>query len=408
MLRKGRSRLLGVILPNLQSKRYAVFLSSFKSCAEENNYNVRIYWPRRNSREEEDALIQQARSDMVEGLALFSGFAKEREQGEAGPMKIVYVERKPSFAADYIGFDFARAGEEMARQILQDGHRRVYVITESLNCSHTEAFYGSLTGVLSAGGCKVSAIQTDQRRQSQNILRGLDHIRPDAVVCSCLDFAQDAQNILATFFQREMPAVYTLSHIFTLPEGHFRKYELNYGQLGNKTARQLIRQIEHQEEELPPAEQLVENTGFRCWAPMPVSHPSTRPLNVLTLDNPAALATRQMAHLYTSYTGVPVNVTISSYDEIYEIFSNLDNDSTFDVLRLDTTWLNWFAEKLLLPLDEIDPTIRTVLDDFLPGTPEHYSYVNGKLYALPYSPSTQLMFYRTDLFSSPICKRTFQ
>ena len=41
---------------------------------------------------------------------------------------------------------------------------------------------------------------------------------------------------------------------------------------------------------------------------------------------------------------------ILSYDEIYEAFNSLDETSRFDILRLDMTWLSWFAQKLLRPL----------------------------------------------------------
>ena len=41
------------------------------------------------------------------------------------------------------------------------------------------------------------------------------------------------------------------------------------------------------------------------------------------------------------------------------------------------------------------------------GVPEHYCRVHGQIYALPVTPSVQILYYRKDLFESPICKRTY-
>ena len=111
--------------------------------------------------------------------------------------------------------------------------------------------------------------------------------------------------------------------------------------------------------------------------------------------------------MFTQKTGIDVNVCILSYDEIYEAFNSLDETSRFDILRLDVTWLSWFAQKLLRPLSEIDENIENSLGQYVEGVPEHYCRVHGQIYALPVTPSVQILYYRKDLFESPICKRTY-
>ena len=41
------------------------------------------------------------------------------------------------------------------------------------------------------------------------------------------------------------------------------------------------------------------------------------------------------------------------------------------------------------------------------GTAEQYAYVNGVMYAVPNTPSTQMLFYRRDLFTSAIYRRMY-
>ena len=74
---------------------------------------------------------------------------------------------------------------------------------------------------------------------------------------------------------------------------------------------------------------------------------------------------------------------------------------------MDVTWLSWFSEKLLMPLTQIDADISGCLSDFLEGTPENYAIVHGDIYTLPSTPSVQMLFYRKDLFESPIYKRMY-
>lgn len=48
------------------------------------------------------------------------------------------------------------------------------------------------------------------------------------------------------------------------------------------------------------------------------------------------------------------------------------------------------------------------LDDFIPSLLDHYGYYKGKLYALPYKPDAQILFYRKDLFEDIRNRELFQ
>lgn len=410
ILRKGHARLLGVLLPDLHAQRYTDFYQSFKTYAENHGYTVRHYLPRQGSREAETAALLEARSDMVAGLALFSGFLHEKDylpEEVASPMRLLYVERCPDRPANTLSFQDAEAGAALGQRVAAMHLRRVCLLTERLVFSHAAAFERAFADMLDKAGCQLQVVQTDSRRKAQNILQGLENDFPDAIVCTTLEFATEVRHILSSFYDRPAPPILTLSPLQTMPEASAIKYELNYRLLGHAAARRLIHQIEQPGED---RHQTLANTGFRQWAPpaLLLKDQTVRPLNLLTLDSPTAYAMKHMSKLYTRQTGVPVQITICAYDEIYEAFNHLREASIYDVLRLDVTWLSWFAEKILRPLDDIDPTVLDDLQHFLPGTPERYAYSNGRLFALPSTPSTQMLFYRSDLFSDPINRRLFQ
>lgn len=56
---------------------------------------------------------------------------------------------------------------------------------------------------------------------------------------------------------------------------------------------------------------------------------------------------------------------------------------------------------------EIAPELPELLENFSAEVGHHFSQIDGKAYALPFDASTQLLFYRRDLFEDPTVKRMF-
>lgn len=411
-LRKGHTNLLAVILPNMRSKQYIDFYSGFKAYAEMHHYNVLVQSSGDNNHETEIAAVQQIRSYMASGIAVFSSFRDDCENnpytaGNGQPSQneqLLFVDRQVSFSSNFIGFDYELAGKELAGKAIREGYTNICLLTGSLTLSNESDFHRGFLHALSGTRCKVKHIQTDAYRKRQNIMQLFNDERPQAIFISNYDFAEGVKDIYNMFYFSESLPIYTISPLFTMPENDFIKYELNYRKLGNMAAKQLIDSLEKGQAEHAT---ILDNSGFRNWYAHIINSPSKKPLNILTLDTPSAHSLRHLSNLYTQKTGTPVHITIYSYDEIYEVFSSMNSSSVFDVLRLDVTWLSWFAEKILQPLDDIDPDVNNDLPSFVPGIVEPYAFVNGRLYTLPYTPSIQLLFYRKDLFESPINKRMY-
>ena len=409
ILRRGQANLLGVLMPNLTDKSCLDFYTSFRACAEAHQYVVRLYLRHFSGQNAEENAIQEARSDMVRGLAVFSTeYLRQKEAPRPEPenMRLLYVERHPFAGTDYIGFDYRQAGQDIARRVMKKAPRRLLLVTGNLRYSNEADFFRGFSRETEGTGVQVTALHIHHDREHISLLQTPEIAQADAVICSRIELADAARDILSTFYKGKMPDIYTISPLYTLPENSYIKYELNYRQLGDAAAHRMIARLEST---AAPEERLLENTGFRSWSPAPMrASGSMAPINMITLDSPAAYIARDMSRLYTQETGIPVNITIYSYDETYEIFNNLRKGSSFDVIRLDVSWMSWFAEKLLLPLGQLSPGIDKELTGFLPGLLERFCYVNGVPYALPGSPSTQMLFYRTDLFTDAMCRRIFR
>ena len=413
-LRKGQSNLLGVILPNLRSKQYIDFYLSFKHYAESQNYSVLLELNNDNNRDTEINAIQQLRSYMACGIATFTCFKNKNEitpydialDSSNSTNNILFVERKPDFSDVFIGFDYKKAGQELAKKAVEKNYHSICLLTGSLALANELDFYNGFMEIISKSTCYVNHVQTDIYRQKQNIIHIFNGKRLEAIFISNYGFAESVKDIYSSFHnsEKQLP-IYAVSPLFTLPENDFIKYELNYSKLGNAAAKKLIKIISTPSSS--SSFEILKETGFRDWFSHLTINMAKHPLHVLTLDDPSSYALQHLAHLYTKKTGVPVHISIYSYNEIYEAFNAMNKDSIFDILRLDVTWLSWFAEKILQPLEQIDSTIVEDMHSFIPNLSNHYSYVNGKLYCLPMTPSMQLLFYRKDLFESPVLKRTY-
>jgi multiple sugar transport system substrate-binding protein len=256
----------------------------------------------------------------------------------------------------------------------------------------------------------VTHIQTDLFRKNQSAIQIFAAGTPEGIFCSNHDFAQTIKDVWENFYPSARTSIYTVSPVFTMPESSYTKYELNYRQLGQASAKFLV---SNQDEPSTGHHTVLHNTGFRTWSSTVPSHHSSRKsspgsrLRLLTLESPAAEAMRTLSLIYSHTTGVEVDVSVFPYEDIHGVFDSMETSSAYDVVRLDVTWLSWYAGRILRPLAGIDPTITDILGTFVDGIERKYSFVGDTLYALPESPSNQLLFYRKDLLESTVLRRLY-
>jgi multiple sugar transport system substrate-binding protein len=406
-LRKGASNLLAAIVPNINSKQYMEFYVSFKNYAESHNYAAQLYITNDNP-EAEQSVLNEIKSSMAAGVAAISCSSTAdniyRDLGYEDNYNIIFVERDPGFTCSYIGFDYSKAGAYLAGCALEKNYTSIGLITGDLNRSNEAAFYNSFMQTIGKNKCIVNHIQTDHYRKNHNILQMLNGASLQALFVSNYGFAENVKDINQSFNSGNNTKIYTVSPIFTMPENDFIKYELNYRYLGIIAAEALIKVAEKKEVKFPI---LLDNTGYRNWFPNIKFKEESEPINVLTIDSPEAYTMKSLSRMYTQKTGIDVNITVYSYDEMYEAFTNMSESSVFDVIRLDVTWLSWFAEKILQPLDQLDSNIASLFNQFLDGVVERYSIINNRIYTLPSTPSMMLLYYRKDLFNSSVLKRIY-
>lgn len=406
-LREGRSNTLVIMLPNLFDRQYADLYTSFRHCAESRGFQVSLYLSDNNPQHEKEQL-QDIRAMAPAGIATLTTIAGEEDvyaQAGFSPSEVLFIGHRPHEGCCSIGFDDAECGRALGIRALQ--YRNVALVTESMGLRSQRDFHSGFESVVAqspachmalyekAGTIRTAAIAMDVFAATP---------APEAVFVTNYGLAQVIRNIGQSFFADQKTDIYTLSPIFTMPENDFEKYELNYRLLGKEAAQTLLHSISGKASEKKAY--VLPNYGFRTWQAARVS--DAKCLTIMTLDSPTAHIMRNMARLYTRATGVGVKISIFSYDGVHEMLSTLNQHNAFDIIRLDATWLTWFAERIYEPLEKLDPSIVGLLDTFLPNIAPYYGKQPGGLYALPETPSPQMLFYRQDLFENSVIQRLYK
>lgn len=411
-LRKGTSNLLAVLMPDIINRKYVDFYLSFKHYAESHGYSVTLYLTNDNS-QTEISMLSAIRSEMAAGLAAFSSQANSKADvySAAGftEKDVIFIERAYQKNWSYLGFDYHLAGSALALKCSEKGLHSVILVTENLEYTSQREFYdGFMEKISPSGQCSVRAIQTDSLHCNNHFLQALSEVStPDAIFFTDQHLAECYYDIEQTFYPHLKPAIYAVTPLQTMPSTNFRRYELNYRLLGKTAAKRLIEQ--HKAESYSVEKQIIPNDGLSNWLQdSPALHGKHRQLTVLTLDSPTARAMENVSRLYMDGTGIDVKIAISSYDGIHEILSSESNLALYDVIRLDHTWLPWFGQKIFTPLERLDSNIAQTLSGFLPGLHPRYTSVQNVIYALPETPSAQMLFYRKDLFESTVLQRLYK
>lgn len=406
-LRKGNSHHLALILPYTKLKKYMDFQRGFLEYAKSKGFNVLIYNSSSTSQKSEKKLIEESRANFANGIAIISNCLADNcyNDYEDEKFKILYVERKQKLNADFIGFDYTLAGKDLAQHVEAKNYNNIVFISEKLEHSNISELYNAFLKNISKDK-SIRPIFSSEQKLVRHIIEN-DYIQnADCIVCSCLSYANIAQEILESFCSNSKAKLICISPSYILPNKSIDQYELNYRLLGYLAAKKLIYKIENKNYKSIKA---PKNYGFKTFVPakIDVKIKKNQELNILNLNSPNIPVMKNLAKLYKEYSGININIDVLNYSDLYNAYECMDSSSKYDILRLDVNWLPWFSKRLLEPLENLDNNIKHSTDIYLNGLNNKYAYVNNKLFALPFSPSSQILVCRKDLFEAEIYKRLY-
>ncbi|HDL3921598.1 TPA: extracellular solute-binding protein, partial [Mannheimia haemolytica] len=128
-------------------------------------------------------------------------------------------------------------------------------------------------------------------------------------------------------------------------------------------------------------------------------------INLLAVQTPSTESLRKLLPYFEMLTGIQVNIDTYSFEQIPAVLENDQVEKKYDLVRIDMESLPYFAEKYFLPLNSIGREHLELC--FSASIIERFCLFQDKLYAIPFDPSIQMLFYRDDIFNDVKVKRLF-
>ncbi len=406
-LRQGKDRAVAVLLPGIEDPAYAAMYEVFQSEFVQRRYSVQLY-STRSMEATERTMLSDALNARVSAVITSSCLpnAVAQYRAEAPELPLVFLQRDGPARAGvmYAGFDPAQAGREIACFLQKRRAVRIGLFTETASMPDTALFLQGFRAAFPQEGRAVTVVACPNH---QIELRAFEFFEPDAAYdyIVCADRRREAALRTAAVYasRQACPRFITLAIRSAVTDPNILAYELDHKRLAHRIVKALCA---HLDGSAPLPERLhVGNSGFRT----PVAAPalSEQCLRMLTMASPSTAAlSRLLPHLEKS-TGIHLELTVlPSLRDVYDALQTPAR-SRYDLIRMDVAWMDELAERLFRPLDQISFDWDALLSQAIPELGENYTASRGVRYCVPYDPSTQLMFYRRDLFTDPTYKRMY-
>lgn len=399
LLRRGTTKTLALLLPSVSTPSYADLYTGILRSAERHGYSVRLFLtddlPPLERRAISEALAIKASAILT--VSCLKTEKKEYQPALARKIPLLFLERKPrSSGFVYYAFDMDEAAKLAAG--LVDGEDFCCVTGESYYqdqqtfCDRLGECAGRKPDLFSSGhGAGASAVYRllEQKPQVPWVIATGEALA-DRV---CHVFSTGGPGI---------PKILSLSPLRPTMDSRYYHLTLNYRGLGHEAAEALIGQIEGT---APLTSRVFPVSGcVRPAAAAAVIH--KQPLRMIAHRTPAMTALKYLIPQFERRYGIPVEIETYPLATVFEHILS-EAQEPWDVIRLDPSSLSYLAPRLFYNLAELDVSCASRFSQFLPNLQDDFSLFGGKLYALPFDVSVQMLFYRKDLFEDCGQQRAF-
>lgn len=155
-LKVGRSRTIGVVVPDITNPFYPEVIRGIEDAARHANYEVLLCDANEDPSQEREYLAT-LKARRVDGVILACSDAAASYEGSShGPYPLVFVDRIPRRVRyNAVSTDNLKAAREATRHLIELGHRRIAILAGDLNYStHAERLEG-FTAAMKHAGLKI-------------------------------------------------------------------------------------------------------------------------------------------------------------------------------------------------------------------------------------------------------------
>lgn len=406
-LRSGTTNTVSILLPSIESGEYVQLYKGLERTLTQHGYRARLYITY-DVPYMEKKIITEIAEERVIGIITISCLDDANtyyEEIDIPKENIVFVNRKTKHAMTKVSFDFKQAGADIGSYLeKQQPHATVAIFSDELKFSNEKQFVDAIVNELK--GRPIQCIHAPFGQSYSHSLHFFASKPPDVIITSSMNRAECVRKAHYWGSGEPLPTIVTLGPTHSTPGEPFIVYQQNYESFGHEIAALVIDRVHDR----PTAKRAsYGNDGMRRWTITENDDPRMS-LTLLTIDSPTTDALKKITPHFTKCTGITIEITVKSYEEMYQLFTNEKQGIQhcgYDMIRMDMAWLPWFGKEVFRPLQHLDPRLDEWIVSLSPHIQANYSQIEHVAYALPFDPSIQMLFYRKDLFEDPKIKRLY-
>ncbi|WP_333648645.1 extracellular solute-binding protein [Lacrimispora sp.] len=405
LLRKGVTRTVAVILPDIRSNSFCDLYVGILKSLENRSYSARLYltdnMPYREKQAVDSAIAAKACAILAVTSLEYASSYYRIPSLEQTP--ILFLDRNPdSSSLAHYSFNYEEAGRIIAEHARKQGCTNPCVVTGNQYYSPNKDFLSGIRQIYPDLKAKDILEMKYGEYSTDAYLPFKEGAVFDSFLVQGAEFADQLYSACHTVGREPEPAFYTLTSLRAILDYRYHNLPLNYSNMGAEAANALLDSVEKKAELTSR-----EFYSSQFYPKHSESKKSTSaPLRLLTLASPTSTALECLIPEFTRHTGIPVEVETHPLSTFYD---NIHTNQALncDIIRLDVSSFDYLAPSILEPLNNLDSDVTRQLERFIPGLTDNYGYVNGTLYALPFDISIQMLFYRKDLFEDSMQMRSY-
>ena len=406
-LRQGNTRTVALLVPSIVSEWCAELYTVLQQELSMSGYCIQLYSTHGLEVTEKEALTQALAARVcavITDSCLADAAFYYKNEADGLPVFFLQQGEIDCPMSCCVSFEYEKGGHEIARYVMREGAKAVGLFTSEPESYVTKQF---LQGFQTAVYHKEIILRQVTCAQHQVDMQAFELFETDAqkydfIVCTDYQRMRAAKIAYSYASLQEEPKFIAMTPHAAVVDLKHPQYGLDYKMMGHRIAKTLLAYLE---EGAPiPQKILLENSGF---PEMPASSYSAQELTMLTVASPASDALLRLLPNLERTMGIRLQLTVMSLDDIYSVLQHADGQVPYDLIRMDMAWLDEWAASVYQPLDEIPFDWDSLISRFRTEFIADYTATNGVRCCLPYDPSTQLLFYRKDLFENPILRRMY-
>jgi len=436
-LKLGISNEIAIIIPNLKEKLYVEILIGINSILQDKNYKTIVYLSDDIKKRESD-FLEECLSNESGGVIICTCQSENQKLFEKVAKKVptVFIIRDPGNKNDinFIGFDNQASVYSLTSDLIKLSHTDIglfigpteYACEKECENGYIKAFEDNGVPVnmdnifsypISRGDTIKFIMKLFKSRSYPKVIITSSEIIADAIVEAAYYASVSLKDDLLLFALGEEQCYnYSASKDFV-------RVSRSAQSLGVESSSILINNIKspvvfdkvyrrfssgYSSEILRGLSSTSSNSGVATR-----SRGSKRftELNLLLLnDDFGASVMEILADNYTKNAKVKINIDTLSHENLYRRILEIGESTSdqYDIFAVDVPWIPYMSYKnCLQDLSAYVKQNPALENSLIRDSLQKFGMFNNKVYGIPYSYATQLLFYRKDYFENEDLKSDF-